>query len=51
MEQLIEIHGRLLAIRCDNGSELTSYDFTEWCQAKGIEIRFIKPGKHVFSNI
>jgi len=45
MEQLIEIHGRPLAIRCDNGSELTSYDFTEWCQIKSIEIRFIQPGK------
>jgi putative transposase len=45
MEQLIEIHGRPLAIRCDNGSELTSHDFTEWCQIKGIEIRFIQPGK------
>jgi putative transposase len=45
MEQLIEIHGQPLAIRCDNGSELTSYTFTEWCQVKGIEIRFIQPGK------
>ena len=45
MEQLIEIHGKPLAIRCDNGSELTSYDFTEWCQIKGIAIRFIQPGK------
>lgn len=24
-------------IRCDNGPELTSYDFTEWCKAKDIE--------------
>ncbi len=45
IEQLIEIHGQPLAIRCDNGSELTSYAFTEWCQAKGIQIRFIQPGK------
>jgi len=28
----------------DNGSELTSYTFTERCQAKGIQARFIKPG-------
>jgi putative transposase len=45
MEQLIDIHGKPLAIRCDNGSELTSYAFTEWCQIKGIAIRFIQPGK------
>jgi len=45
MEQLIEIHGKPLAIRCDNGAELTSYDFTEWRQIKGIAIRFIQPGK------
>jgi len=45
MEQLIEIHGQPLAIRCDNGSELTSDAFTEWCQVKGIAIRFIQPGK------
>jgi putative transposase len=45
MGQLIEIHGKPAAIRCDNGSELTSYAFTEWCKAEGIEIRFIQPGK------
>jgi len=45
MQQLIEIHGKPLAIRCDNGTELTSYAFTEWCRAEGIEIRFIQPGK------
>ncbi len=45
MDQLIEIHGKPLAIRCDNGPELTSSAFTEWCQAKSIQIRFIQPGK------
>ncbi len=45
VEQLIEIHGKPAAIRCDNGPELTSYDFTEWCKAKDIELRFIQPGK------
>jgi putative transposase len=45
MAQLIEIHGKPLAIRCDNGPELTSDAFTEWCRVKGIEIRFIQPGK------
>ncbi len=45
MEQLIDIHGRPQAIRCDNGAELTSYAFTEWCQAQDIELRYIQPGK------
>ena len=33
------------AICCDSGSELTSYTFTEWCRAKGIQVRFITLGK------
>src|SRR4029077_17627278 len=32
MEQLIDLHGRPQAIRCDNGSELTSEAFTAWCE-------------------
>jgi putative transposase len=27
------------------GSELTSIAFTEWCAERGIELRFIQPGK------
>ena len=45
LEQLIEIYGRPAAIRCDNGPELTSYAFTDWCKAKDIALRFIQPGK------
>ena len=45
MEQLIEIHGKPRALRLDNGSELTSVAFTEWCAEKLIELRFIQPGK------
>jgi len=45
MEQLIELHGKPKALRLDNGSELTSIAFTEWCQVRGIEPRFIQPGK------
>ena len=41
----IPIHGKPVAIRCDNGPELTSYGFTEWCREKDIELRFIQPGK------
>jgi putative transposase len=27
------------------GSELRSVVFTQWCESKGIELRFIQPGK------
>src|SRR5688500_3036415 len=33
------------AIRLDNGSELTSQHLARWCKDKGIELRFIQPGK------
>ena len=37
--------GKPRALRLDNGSELTSIAFTEWCSEQGIELRFIQPGK------
>jgi len=40
--QLIELHGKPTAIRCDNGTELTSQVFTDWCRERGIEIRYIQ---------
>lgn len=45
MEQLIELYGKPQALRLDNGSELTSIAFTEWCSEQRIELRFIQPGK------
>jgi putative transposase len=45
MEQLIELHGKPAALRLDNGSELTSSAFTEWCEKQGIRLLFIQPGK------
>lgn len=43
--QMIDTHGRPGAIRCDNGPELTSQTFTDWCKEQNIELRFIQPGK------
>jgi putative transposase len=40
MEQLIAMFGKPRAVRLDNGSELTSIAFTEWCARL-----FIQPGK------
>lgn len=45
LDQLLELHGRPNAIRCDNGPELTSGEFSNWCKSKDIEIRYIQPGK------
>ena len=45
MEQLIEMYGKPRALRLDNGSELTSIAFTEWCGRQKIELHFIQPGK------
>lgn len=45
LEELIELHGTPRAIRLDNGSELASTVFTEWCQERQIELMFIQPGK------
>ena len=45
LEQMMDLHGRPDAIRCDNGPELTSQAFTDWCKRQDIEVRFIQPGK------
>lgn len=43
--ELVAVHGRPQAVRVDNGPELISEAFVEWCQARGIEVRHIQPGK------
>lgn len=45
LAQLIDMHGRPQAIRCDNGPELTSQVFSDWCSQQGIELRYIQPGR------
>ena len=45
LEQLGEIYGLPQAIRLDNGPELRSTAMTEWCEDRGIELRYIQPGK------
>jgi putative transposase len=47
MEELREWRGLPGAIRCDNGPELTSQSFVDWCGDNGIEILYIQPGKPV----
>ena len=45
LEQLEEIRGLPKAIRLDNGNELRSAVFIGWCESKGIDLKFIQPGK------
>jgi putative transposase len=45
LDELIEIHGKPAAFRIDNGPELTSKLFQAWCRERGIELRYIQPGK------
>ncbi len=43
--QIIAVRGKPLAIRCDNGPELTSRHILAWSVDSKIELRHIQPGK------
>lgn len=45
LEKLKILRGLPEAIRCDNGPELLSHVFVEWCEENGVDIRYIEPGK------
>jgi len=45
LERLCAWRGVPQAIRCDNGPELLSQVFVDWCKRMGIAIRYIQPGK------
>ncbi len=45
LEQVAAWRGLPQAIRFDNGPEFMSHAFVQWCQQKGIAIRYIQPGK------
>ena len=45
LEQIIQERGCPLAIRCDNGPELTSRHFLAWAIERKIELLHIQPGK------
>ena len=45
LDQLVEMHGRPSAIRCDNGPELIAQVFIDWCDQHGVDLRHIQPGK------
>jgi len=45
LEGIVAERGTPLAIRCDNGPELTSRYFLAWCIEKKIELVHIQPGR------
>jgi putative transposase len=45
LERVCVWRGVPQAIRCDNGPELTSQVFMDWCRRMDIAIRYIQPGK------
>lgn len=45
LKQAIEVYGRPLEIRVDNGPEFLSRIFVSYCTAEGIDIKYIQPGK------
>jgi putative transposase len=45
LEQIVSERGQPLAIRCDNGPELTSRHFLAWCIERQIELVHIQPGR------
>jgi putative transposase len=45
LDGIVAQRGQPLAIRCDNGPELTSRHFLAWCVERQIELVHIQPGK------
>ena len=45
LEQIVAERGVPLAIRCDNGPELTSRHFLAWCIEQKIDLVHIQPGR------
>lgn len=45
LDQVIEWRGKPKSIRMDNGPEFVSHELADYCNAKGIEMKYIQPGK------
>ena len=45
LEQVVTWRGQPQAVRLDNGPELIAERFMTWCAERGIELRYIQPGK------
>ena len=47
LERLVEMRGKPLRIRVDNGPEFVSDRLQQWCEERNIQLQFIQPGKPV----
>lgn len=45
LEQVVAWRGQPKAIRLDNDPEFIADRFMSWCAERGIELRYIQPGK------
>lgn len=45
LARLVEFHGLPAQLRTDNGPEFSSARLSEWCEAQGIALCWIQPGK------
>lgn len=45
LERLVAERGIPKCIRCDNGPEFISHLLQEWCEARGVRLVYIQPGK------
>lgn len=45
LERIIEWRGKARALRMDNGPEHISHEVCQWAEERGIDIRYIQPGK------
>ena len=45
LEQLLEWRSKPVVIRCDNGPEFISAEFTSWASKHDIRIEYLQPGK------
>jgi putative transposase len=45
LQQLVERRGKPACLRTDNGPEFIGHKVQEWCEANGIIIKYIQPGR------
>lgn len=51
LEQLIEVYGKPISIRTDNGPEFISHTLMDWCHKRRIQMQFIQPGKPMQNSL
>jgi putative transposase len=45
LDQLVALHGAPTMLRCDNGPEFNAAALAAWCEAHGVHLHHIAPGK------